>query len=123
MKRSLVLLTFAVLAFSACKKAAVAKEETKEPLSASFRVNNAGGEVSEGATLLVSNNSTGSATYLWDFGNGKISTDKEPSCIYAHCGIYTVKLTVADAKGNTATVSKELYVTCVFGNANHAPLF
>jgi len=97
--------------------------QASAPPVASFKVNNSGGEVNEGVALKLSNTSTNADSYLWDFGNGKTSNLKEPAYIYDHCGIYTVKLAVTDANGNTATASRELIVSCVFGNPNHAPLF
>lgn len=48
-----------------------------------------------------SNLSSGSSTgYIWDFGDGTTSTEKNPLHIYAHSGYYNVKLTV---KGVTET--------------------
>ena len=40
------------------------------------------------------NNSVGGAYYLWDFGDGSTSPDKEPSHIYEDSGTFTVTLYV-----------------------------
>ncbi len=43
-------------------------------------------------------------TWTWDFGDGGASAQRNPSHAYARPGLYTVKLTVADATGSyTAT--------------------
>ncbi|MFN8289730.1 MAG: PKD domain-containing protein [Chitinophagaceae bacterium] len=113
-------LSIALLNFS-CNKNEINQPE--ESVTASFKINNASGEVEEGSSLMLSNTSSGMASYKWDFGNGITSFEKEPSYIYPHCGIYTIKLTATDVKGNIYTAAKELYVTCVFSNVNHPPLF
>ncbi len=47
--------------------------------------------------------------YKWDFGDGKTSIDAEPLHQYTNAGVYTVKLTVTDDKGDTG--EDVLYVT------------
>jgi PKD repeat protein len=44
-------------------------------------------------TVQFVNDSFGASTYLWDFGNGKTSTEFEPLHVYDEPGIYTVTLT------------------------------
>jgi len=50
-----------------------------------------------------------SLTYSWDFGNGKKSSEKNPSMVYDIAGIYKAVLTVTD-KGGRAD-KKELVIT------------
>lgn len=45
-------------------------------------------------TIQFQNSSTGGTTYLWDFGEGTTSTDKEPEHIYTQEGCYDVRLIV-----------------------------
>ena len=55
-------------------------------------------------------------SYLWDFGDG-YSTDVEaPSHFYAYNGTYVVKLT-AKGKGGETTVSKDVIVKSILGEA------
>mgnify|MGYP000046387163 CR=1 FL=1 len=53
---------------------------------------------------------TGNYDYLWDFGNGVISTDKNPSYTFMTPGKYTVKLLVTDQGDSANTASGELKV-------------
>ena len=55
--------------------------------------------------------STGNpVSYLWDFGNGYTSTEKNPSAAYVKPGAYTVTLTIKDASGGTAVATKPGYI-------------
>jgi PKD repeat protein len=47
----------------------------------------------------------------WDFGDGNISTQQNPTHTYAVAGTYTVSLTVTASDGNTASTSQQLEVT------------
>lgn len=56
-------------------------------------------------------NLSGSATdYLWDFGDGNNSTDKDPSNTYAEEGSFTVTLTASDKLGATSVYSETIEV-------------
>ena len=44
-------------------------------------------------------------TYLWDFGDGNISTQQNPIHIYADDGLYTITLTITDDDGGVGTYS------------------
>jgi PKD repeat protein len=50
-------------------------------------------------------------TYSWDFGDGSTATGASVSRSYLLSGTYTVTLTVTDANGQTATVSKTVIVS------------
>lgn len=50
------------------------------------------------------NQSTGAATYLWDFGDGTFSSLQNPSHIYTESGTYTIQLIAFNADGCTDTI-------------------
>jgi len=58
---------------------------------ASFTVNTTEGDVP--LMALFTNNSVNSTSYLWDFGDGAISTDTNPYHYYNEPGVYSVSLT------------------------------
>jgi PKD repeat protein len=45
------------------------------------------------------NQSSGAASYLWDFGDGATSTDQNPEHTYATGGCYVVTLTASGSSG------------------------
>lgn len=51
-------------------------------------------------TVSFFNNTLDATTYLWEFGDGQISDDKEPSHTYRIPGVYTVKLTATGPGGS-----------------------
>ncbi|WP_345281803.1 PKD domain-containing protein [Kitasatospora albolonga] len=50
------------------------------------------------------------ASRAWDFGDGTSTTTANPTKVYTAAGTYTVKLTVTDDKGATASTSKPVAV-------------
>ena len=49
----------------------------------------------------------GITSWMWDFGDGQSSPEKNPSHTYSAPGMYTVKLTVHEGDGDSETVIKE----------------
>lgn len=45
-------------------------------------------------SVVFSDSSVGAASWYWDFGNGKTSTTKNPTCLYDTPGVYSVKLVI-----------------------------
>ncbi len=68
--------------------------------------------VPDGYTVTFTNTSTvtGTVTYLWEFGDGETSTEKDPVHTYAGKGEYNVKLTVTDEEGKDHVVSTKITV-------------
>ncbi|MEV0537600.1 collagenase [Kitasatospora sp. NPDC050463] len=58
------------------------------------------------------------ASRAWDFGDGTTSTAANPAKTYAAAGSYTVKLTVTDDKGATASTSQTVTVAAGGGGGS-----
>ncbi|MGN6803113.1 MAG: PKD domain-containing protein [Ginsengibacter sp.] len=58
----------------------------------------------------------GPMSYSWDFGDGKPSTQKDPSHVFSKPGAYTVRLAVENPNGCTDTLIKTSYLNV--GNFN-----
>ncbi len=62
-------------------------------------------------TVRFTDQSTGGPlTYLWDFGDGTTSTDRNPVKIYTSFGKFTVRLTVTNRNGCRSSVIKSALV-------------
>lgn len=63
-------------------------------------------------TVKFSDNSKMANAWAWDFGDGSISTDKNPTHVYTAVGKYTVKLKVTNEMGENEKVETEyIHVT------------
>lgn len=63
--------------------------------------------------------------YIWNFGDGTVSTERTPEHTYSGGGNYTVMLTVIPRQGNPTTARKDDYITVTsgFGTQVGARLF
>lgn len=52
-----------------------------------------------------------SVRFLWDFGDGNTSTEKNPTHVYQTEGNYTVKLSIASSQGSQAVIEKTDYIS------------
>mgnify|MGYP001792371651 CR=1 FL=1 len=130
MKNLIVISILSLALFSGCSKnqidvtadasPAVAADK---PVIAGFSVANPVGELKERTTIQFKNTSENAVSYKWDFGNGRVYTEKEPEYLNPSCGIYNVTLTATDAKGNTSVVNKQVEISCIFANMPHPPKF
>lgn len=60
----------------------------------------------------LSDSDSGIKAWLWNFGDGTTSTlQTPPTHTYSNAGSFTVRLTVTDGAGNTATEAKPNYIT------------
>ena len=50
-------------------------------------------------------------SYLWDFGDGNKSSEKNPIHTYKETGVFTVSLTIIDVDGDFNTLIKKNYIT------------
>jgi PKD repeat protein len=130
MKQLSSILLIAAIAIS-CNKSSNSELTTGSssnypPPSAAFSINNmvssSGSNLVQEAKLLeINNSSNNGSTYVWNFGNGTTSTDKNPVFFYPLHGNYKLTLTVTSVDGKTATSSVDLTVWCSRG-LNHAPV-
>lgn len=90
-----------VVLFAACKK-----EEEPAP----FPVANFTYEANE-LEVTFTNVSQNSVSYAWDFGNGEVSSEKDPVVTYAEDGEYKVVLTATNVDGETHAKEKMISVT------------
>lgn len=67
--------------------------------------------VANGLAVTFTNLSTNYATQTWNFGDNATSTEKNPAHQYAASGNFVVMLTVTDASGKTAEMTKVVSVT------------
>ena len=56
-------------------------------------------------SVSFTNQSASATDFVWDFGDGSTSTEKEPTNVYAAEGDYTVQLTASDKLGATSSYS------------------
>lgn len=85
----------AVLALAACSSGPSAK----------FTASTEGGNVPLEVTFDASENSS-SATFLWEFGDGQTSSDRQPTHTYEDAGEFTVRLTVI--RGDSEVTSSQV---------------
>jgi len=64
-----------------------------------------------GNAISLTNTSTGATSYAWNFGDGSMSTDENPTHNYAMDGTYTVTLTATNACGTTTTTETVTVIT------------
>ena len=53
---------------------------------------------------------SGTYTYLWDFGDGSTSTQANPTKVYSTNGDYTVSLTITDVNGCQETITEQNFI-------------
>lgn len=105
-KRNVILIFGMVVAltfsFSSCSSDDSVKEDI--PLSADI-FNSVQGR--KAAFQGLTNNAV---SWMWDFGDGTSSTDKNPVHVYAEGGYYTVKLTATGADGSSINKEAKLAI-------------
>lgn len=67
--------------------------------------------ITDGYTVSFTNSSSNATSYSWDFGDGAMSTETNPSHTYAAEGNYTVTLTASDDAGNSSDFSLEVPIS------------
>lgn len=64
-----------------------------------------------GNTVSFNNSSVNADSYLWDFGDGNMSTEENPSYTYANDDIYSVVLTATNGVGEGTSISNVIIST------------
>ena len=98
MKKSLIfasLVAFMAIAAVSCKKEAVDAPKPRFTYDAS------------GLVVTFTNQSENADSFVWEFGDGANSTEKNPVHTYADYGTYTVKLTAKNA-GSSKSISDDI---------------
>jgi len=54
------------------------------------------------------------SSFKWDFGDGSVSREKNPTHVYLTWGVYPVTLTVTDSAGTSASVTNKVQTIYVF---------
>ncbi|MDD5146256.1 MAG: PKD domain-containing protein [Candidatus Pacebacteria bacterium] len=93
------------------RKASAYTEVVVGDFSAPFKISSCDVSAKEGTTQKDSTfifsvnieNSTDQLKYRWDFGDGAMSEERNPSYVYKEAGLYVPKVTVFDAKGRQDT--------------------
>lgn len=62
-------------------------------------------------TLFNSSCSVNATSFSWDFGDGSVSSESNPSHTYEEAGTFTVTLTAGNGSGDTDQASKSITVT------------
>src|SRR5690242_1136016 len=98
MRKVLPLLTIIFLSLAACRKndiPAVPNPVAHFSIVTAYSNNDTSQAINMAVydEFSLNNTSANAESYLWDFGNGTTSTDKNPSGWYGKAGTYTLTLT------------------------------
>jgi gliding motility-associated-like protein len=85
-----------------CSSTGTVTVTVADPVVAAFTADTTQGQ--SPLTVNFTNNSTGSVSYLWNFGDGNSSTDPNPVHTYVQDGNYTVVLIAVNSLGCTDTI-------------------
>jgi hypothetical protein len=70
------------------------------------------------ADISFTDASSGGTQYFWDFGDGAVSFDQNPTHTYTTVGLYTVSQTVTSADGCIATALEDILVEATTTNVS-----
>lgn len=94
--------------------------QTPVPFGANFALSVSDpNNIFENQSITLINNASEVVSYLWKIDNNTKITEKSPTISFPSHGLHKITLTVTDARGNTATASKDINILCIFGGGNH----
>ena len=67
-------------------------------------------KVDQPLKVILTNTSSGATSYLWDFGDGATSAEKNPTHKYSGIGVYKIKLTAKNTSGKTSISEKNVTI-------------
>lgn len=95
--------------FGACLDSIEKNIEVLEKPLASFSANNTS-DCKAPLPVSFKNTSVNGISYLWNFGDGQTSVEKDPVHTYIKKGLYTVSLTVTNAAGCTDIIKYDEFI-------------
>jgi len=116
MKNIILILAILSIVFASCKKDNDTPDPEPNPVDTTTIVNQCYADFEsdlqvnwKNGQVNFNNMSTDATNYLWNFGAGITSTEKNPSVIYNQTGVYTITLIVSNSKYSD-TLVKENYI-------------
>jgi len=67
--------------------------------------------VKDGFTITCTNSSTASTSYMWEFGDGGMSSEENPTYTYSSEGEFTITLTASDDMGQSDDASQNVIIS------------
>ena len=95
---------------SGCKDSTLQNITFSSNPTAAFTVNNNTSQCINNNSFSFTNNSVGSSSYFWDFGDANTSTLVNPTKVYTTTGTYNVKLIVTTTNGCKDSITKVINV-------------
>lgn len=108
MRVKFIIMLLLAVSFYSCTKKGITIEEPPAPAPMADFIYTIG-NVPKQSTVAFTNKSLNGKTYNWNFGDGKTSSEENPTHFYQNGGTYTVKLTVTNASG-ASTIEKTVSV-------------
>ncbi|NNF36719.1 MAG: PKD domain-containing protein [Saprospiraceae bacterium] len=65
----------------------------------------------DGFSITCNNTSINATSYMWDFGDGGMSSEENPTYTYGNEGEYTITLTAMDNMGNSAMATMDVVIS------------